>query len=326
MGKSTRKALIGLSSPIFYDYSQQGERLASELNSSPNPVLDGAYGLFFLYDEVWFLTRCLCPRNMRKASFVHFLDEEGLITPEVLETNIDRPEYFFADYQLRRFRDFHRSYWTTVRQVGIHWEARPDNHTQSLDVAGAKVSASSSVETNVIRDIALVARLGNHSFELITNTFTQNLFDRSFRQRQDASLAHELVIGRIPNYLGKLGPYHPCIEECRESRYLADFRDWIAGHPTGLKQNEIQDTQKRVEQEITDLNRRILTRYWDEKRQYTTLGKTLLGKIPVFGDGLSVRDLLAQLKEIRESDRTRWQGFLLDIDRSTSNKTSPADR
>lgn len=311
--KAVRRALIGLSSPIFYDYSQQGERLSSELYSSPNPILDGAYGLFFLYDEIWFLTRCLCPRNMRNASFVRFLDEEVSLTPEILDAKVEHPEYFFSKYQVQRFKESVNSYWPTVTKVGINWEASPDIHTHGINVAGAHVSANSMREINVIKDIALVTHLRDKSFELITNTFTQNLFDRDSKKGANVALTQELVIDHIPNYLDKFGPYHPCVEECRQSRYLADFRKWIAEHPCNLTTKEINETKRAVETEIATLTKNILGRYWEPKQQFRTFGKTILGLIPTFSDFVSVIDLIEQLKEARNSNRTRWQGFLLDL-------------
>jgi hypothetical protein len=36
-------------------------------DDSPNPILDSPFGLMLLYDELWFLTKDLCPTNLRNG-------------------------------------------------------------------------------------------------------------------------------------------------------------------------------------------------------------------------------------------------------------------
>jgi len=79
-----RIAYVGLSTPVFYDYKYPAPQSKADTRSSPNPILDSPYRLLLLYDEIWFLTRSLCPNNMRTLSYVKFLDEENEVPQQNL--------------------------------------------------------------------------------------------------------------------------------------------------------------------------------------------------------------------------------------------------
>ena len=85
-----RHAYVGLSGPLLYDYEVQAERGPADLVSSPNPILDSPFGLLLLYDDIWFLTRSLCPQNMRELPYVHFLDEEAAL-PTLSDIDVEGP-------------------------------------------------------------------------------------------------------------------------------------------------------------------------------------------------------------------------------------------
>ena len=70
------KVLIGTSSPVGYFYMREKEK------GRPAPILESPLSYCLLYDELWFLSRKLCPYNMEKLDFVHFVDED--LSPEGL--------------------------------------------------------------------------------------------------------------------------------------------------------------------------------------------------------------------------------------------------
>ena len=92
-----RRAYIGLSSPIFYDFGNPAEQAYEDQYTSPNPILDGPLGLLLFFDELWFFTRALCPQNMRKVPYVRFVDEEGLLSGFEFDPDIDPSEVFGVD-------------------------------------------------------------------------------------------------------------------------------------------------------------------------------------------------------------------------------------
>lgn len=67
-----RIGLVGLSSPLFYDYGISAGRAPSDLYDSPNPVLDSPFGLMLLYDELWFSLPQPLPGEHARARFRPF--------------------------------------------------------------------------------------------------------------------------------------------------------------------------------------------------------------------------------------------------------------
>lgn len=74
-----RIAVIGLSTPLCYDYKNPIKNPSGDIYDTPNPILESPFGLLLLYDEVWFLNRNLCPQNMWNLPYVKFMDEEGTL-------------------------------------------------------------------------------------------------------------------------------------------------------------------------------------------------------------------------------------------------------
>ena len=125
---SKRIAFIGLSTPLFYDYRNPASEAISDLRSSPNPILDSPFGLFLLFDEIWFLCRSLCPENMRDLPYVKFLDESGKLpslnniekrSNDILGTVEEDPAF---SKRHQKYYDSFKIYRETTRRVGIYWE------------------------------------------------------------------------------------------------------------------------------------------------------------------------------------------------------------
>ena len=75
-----RRACIGLSSPTAYFYDHKHEHLKKE-PWEWNPILESPQGLITLFDELWFLSRVLCPVNLRREPYVKFLDDDSDYRP-----------------------------------------------------------------------------------------------------------------------------------------------------------------------------------------------------------------------------------------------------
>ena len=114
MGK--RIAFIGLSTPLFYDYRNPASKAISDLGSSPNPILDSPFGLFLLFDEIWFLCRSLCPQNMRDLPYVKFLDESGKLP--LLKNIEDRSKNILGTIEEDpAFFKRHQKYYDSLRFI-----------------------------------------------------------------------------------------------------------------------------------------------------------------------------------------------------------------
>jgi hypothetical protein len=129
-----RRAFVGLSAPLFYDYRYPAMNANGE--EEPNPILDSPFGLFLLFDEIWFLSRSLCPQSMRGLPYVKFLEESDMLPPLA---DIAVPDYqeimSFDSSSAERYERLYGSfsdYQETVRRVGITWDAAADNHSKTL--------------------------------------------------------------------------------------------------------------------------------------------------------------------------------------------------
>ena len=160
----------------------------------------------------------------------------------------------------------------------------------------------------------LVDRL-REKVELITNSFTDRLFETEATVRNKVILSEILVLDSVPQYLSPLGPYDACVDEVRESSYLISFRKWIESEAAFASKKDVREMKKEVEAKLAETQRKILMKYLDPKGSYKSLAKTMLGVAvdAVTGASLSaLADLWGQRKEEKEKQGMRWQGFLLD--------------
>lgn len=125
-----RKAFVGLSSPIGYNYSKNFETE----NGKPNPLLNSPLGLFLFYDEIWFINRRTCPLNCENLPYVKFLDEEYDLTKLDLEQfsreNLEIEKYI-PDETLKNSSDC----WTKAITLNIGQNRfGVDNHGRGFEI------------------------------------------------------------------------------------------------------------------------------------------------------------------------------------------------
>jgi hypothetical protein len=307
-----RRAFIGLGSPLFYDYKSPAHCTENDRSSSPNPVLDASTGLMLLYDELWFLCESLCPQNLRGRSFVKYVDREGLLS------GFNQSQITWDRFQLTAVQEDRRKkafsiYREVIRRAGINWDASPDNHTHSLSIGPLEVSANSISPAAIGMDLLILEHLKDWSFDYVTNTFSSDFILPEQSGFFRAKLTEELVIDRVPNYLQQLGPYHPCIEEAREHRYLVEFRSWISTETAPKNSKDVAEIKKSVKEALRETQKNLLEHYFSKTEPVWTLSKSLGGMaadllLPGVG---SVIDVHSQYKEEKEKQKVRWQGFLL---------------
>jgi hypothetical protein len=309
-----RIGLIGVSSPLFYDWSGR-----AYIDEAPNPILDSPFGLMLLYDELWFLTKDLCPRNLRGVSFVRILDEETAL-PDLSGLDYGELTHGYRD-ELRAmyegFRPSSASFQELVASMRMGWDARPDNHGRGLDLGGVATTGRAGTPENILFDLAVIERLGRKGVELVGNTVGQSAMETLEPSIRGADLAHVMVIDGIPNYLGPDGPYHPVIDEVREDRYLKDFRKWISKTAT-TSQVDAQTMKADVEKRIQEAQEEVFLKYLDPRRKYETIGKTVTTAIaslfvPGVGEAAST---IAELRADRRVRDQRYQGFLVHFRRA----------
>jgi hypothetical protein len=309
-----RIAYVGLSTPIGYDYQNQASKTKADISSSPNPILDSPFGLFLLFDEVWFLTRSLCPDNLRNASFVKFLDEthESFINEinfESFKQEMSKKEREIYSQQTDRSRT---DFKTVIDNLDVDWKISIDNHTHDISVGGSKLFGNPTLDKLLI-DMKVITLLDNQNVELITNTITQCWIENENRNFQEIELAEILVIENIPNFLTPKGPYHPCVEEARDNSFLKDFRSWISNQKINSDKKELLDIKEEVEEAIRKAQNELFLKTFDSKSYYKSVGKSMIGDaVGLVIPGASViGTVVEETRNFFINRERRWQAFIV---------------
>ncbi len=311
MGK--RAAYIGISYPLLYDYKHQADKTINDLWDSPNPIIESPLGLLVFYDEILFLCKSLCPNNMRDLPYVKFVDE------------------LYPDFYLKEIEESARrsqgaittnpkiTYSKVVKSLNVQGWGRIDNHTHALKIGDVILSGNSD-EYHFLFDLYVFQALQNlykNDIELIANSkYPLEIFGGGAK----AELIDRIIIQGIPNYLSFSGPYHECMEELRENKYIKDFRRWIIETHKNIQRPEITEMCNAVEQSIKEVQEDIFMRYLDDHSGYSfsrstasTILKTAAG---IACTPVSVIDAFANCLEggqdFLEAKSLRWQGFVIE--------------
>lgn len=180
---STRKAFIGLSGPLAYDYKP----LQANRRSSPNPILEDSLGLLTLYDELIFTSRELCPINMRKLPYVSFLSDRvefQRTMPDVVTYAKKRCES--GRHPNERFEnpfDEYRPAVEAITGVSPPYDASradfvTDNHGKLFSVgASIDVVGASARFENVVLDWLTVQAFNLEDCEIVSNSANKVFYD-----------------------------------------------------------------------------------------------------------------------------------------------------
>ncbi len=306
-----RRAFVGFSSPVGYSYAHPASKTRADMQSSPDPVLMGAMGLFVLYDEIWFACESLCPEAMRKLPYVHFLDVERprlFLKSDVALDNLDAAQFpgeaDINDLFPGGYEDMRTFYGP---------DGRVDNHTHELDLRTASFGGNPG-RRQLAFDVWLLARAEELRMELVLNPVTAKIaFGGESGQRPiPADSYEELCLGEaivslrnLYDLTGPSGPYHDCIETIRSDGHVRDFRRWLAGARNRLSNQQLSELQTEVDARVLDLQINALGVYADRysvKNVAVDLVKSALG--PVAGVPWAAVEAAGRLPE-----RTEVQAF-----------------
>jgi hypothetical protein len=321
-----RTAFVGLSGPLFYDYKNKASRTGADLSSSPNAVLVAPISLMLLYDEIWFLTRSLCPENLRQCAFVRFVDESGALddldpddAQKWLELNSSSLET--AAYKIMR-EEFFDHYRDVLHNTGINWSNACDNHTHGLKIGPFEVGANSASFRSLLFDLYILEKLERPYVDLVTNPYLEKCLESSLFPAGKLSFSERLIGRRLLNWQTPSGPYRPEIEDLRQHRFLEDYRSWVAKLDGKFDAQEAAERQEAVEREIhSEMRRALLEKLNDGllvKNSAVLLGKAVLDLATAGVSGYFL-DSAETVKKHVETKSSRWQGFLLDLERPQSS-------
>lgn len=308
-----RIAYIGLSYPISYDYRNQAPLSENDTWDSPNPIIESPLGLMILYDELWFLCESLCPSNMRGLPYIKYVDK---LYPDLY---YEGAELFIKDVDLKLdYRGL--GYSDILERMNLNKAfGGLDNHSHDIKI-GNIARMGNADEDNFKFDIYIFMALQEkteNSVELVSNSrFGMNDFAS---YPDNAEVIEKIIIPNMPNYLNKEGPYHPCMEELRENKYLVDFRRWIISQSTTFQKSEINEICADVDRTIKETQERVFNKYLNDNSIYSFFRSSSKTAIKT-GAGIiwtpfSIMDAIAGIiingKNALEVKGDRWQGFVI---------------
>ena len=237
-----RTAYIGISYPLLYDYKHQAGRSSNDMRDSPNPIIESPLGLMIFYDEIIFLCRSVCPENMRNLPYVKYVDD--LYSDFCFE----RIQNCVQETQNIIINSRNLSYNVVKKALNIHWDG-VDIHTHSLKIGDIIIAAQSNEKTFLFDLYVFQAlqELYDPNIELVANSkYTVGALNNGTKME----FIDKIIIPGVPNYIGYSGPYHECMEELRENKYLKDFRRWILEEHNNIQKSEIEEMCNAVEKNI----------------------------------------------------------------------------
>ena len=271
----TRKLYVGVSSPVGYSYlteSQQGK---------PCPILEAPLSYLLLYDEIWFLTRRLCPFDLENLEFVHFVDEE--LRPEGIAKD-ELPA--LGDRQLPSW-DWPTWETHVDRILGNHREWRCDNSGRPFKYGEILLRPTPGSAENLLFDKFLCSQYGMDLAENTPNAVANSVFDEELLK---LTLSQRLLATRIPSLYSLQGPWHPVIADIRSDPFLKDFRRKIQSSQ-GLENLESVDEKLRdLCREYEKQVRKSVVQRFSTADIYYSTASFILGFVPVVGEIVSTTE------------------------------------
>ncbi len=314
-----KRAFVGFSSCIGFNYKNAASRTNNDQQSSPNPVLYGSMGLFVLYDEIWFACKSLCPESMRNLPYVKFLDEHVKNMP-IDEGFNAFVEQMTGDFALvRQFLGNERP--TIFHDVPKQFLGQGvDNHTHSLTVFGERFTGNAD-DRHLAIDLAILEIFSASNLEIVLNPATCATIYSPFGYRDTSGEAIRysnmeladrlLTFPELFDYIASEGPYHPAIEEIRNDQLLIEFRKWVSGNQTKLDNTELSMIETDVNHRLSELRRKSLEKYVERKSFLQVpaqmLKSVVLGLLPPAN---GIEKAIEVTKHNRKVSELRWQAYI----------------
>lgn len=326
-----RKAYIGLSGPIAFDYRNQFEKFHEKESSSPNPIIENAMGLLLFYDELLFACPQVCPKSLRNLSYVKFLSSypDYDIKIKFILSRIENLKY--EDYKELSERVSSKLYGEAVQNIfgdSVSFSALNnkskyllDHHTHGIYLGAEKWFRASSYEIrNWLFDLEVLKEFNLVSHDPIFNTNTLGIAEENGHEKlRTFTLSNELIVRNIPNYINEKGPYHESIEELRQHKFLSDFRIHLDEIFKNEKSKEIQKLASEIESTADKARRSIFEKYMSNYNNYLGIAKAAGSDIVGFfvpGTGTAM-EIVNTFKERREKANLKWVAFLNQLEQKS---------
>jgi hypothetical protein len=310
---------------VAYDYANVTGLARSRDQSTPNPLLEDVSGLLICYDELSFVSKALCPVDMRQLPYVRFVDQDASLA-ERARVAIEQYRELLTDDEVAQLGSFDFGPWWDVveRMTGGQFEASPDYHTQDIKLGpDFWMRGNATRLENVILDVGIAAAIDVGPIDVLTNSparsaLTQAAEDlpsnRIFEQWKMGAVTQILPI-EVANYLGPNGAYHPALEDLRQHPRLIEFRNYLA------EADQVDQDGRALAKEVTSLANRYaedaLDRFLAGRSKFRTIGSASVGVIADAvhpGLGGAIKQGIRAVEVINEHrlrKRVAWASFVL---------------
>jgi hypothetical protein len=306
--------VVGFSSPIGYNFSCNVE------SDRPNALLDAPWGILIFYDEVWFLTRHLCPYNLQNLPYVRFVDKEYDLAA------LDLPTY--DDYA--KVRDSipqpTRAEARRALDASLRANARPGWRIDTggpVVKIGSKVFHSTPHPANLLVDDHVASILG---LDLITNGQT-SLYAK---QCVAANLAHLLtqcvMAEALPNFQALDGPYHPVLDDLRSLRSIKAFRRKAEELVAGREVADLAELRADLESDFRDFTAQVIQKKVGRWNLFLSVADLVIGNVPILSSVWdNLKGLHALADAIRAGRTHGWAAFVAKARALKSPSTAPLE-
>ena len=252
-----------------------------------------------LYDEIWFLTRKICPHNMEDLDFVHFVDED-LLTACL-------PQDFFKNNNESPFGRFPWDNWKSsiVDTIGLRWNF--DNHSRNLKFGELILLPTPGNYQNLLVDRYIATTFEMDLAENSANT----IWSKKVNELQlKLTVSEKLFTSSISSLQTIDGPWHSEIANLRSDTLLKKYRKKIQE----VSVDDLAEVDKRVGELSTEFEKitsKLIKEHYETTGLFKTVAMFLLGFIPVAGNIIGGAGVLKEIHDkIKDRQESGWVGFL----------------
>lgn len=250
-----KRAFVGVAGPLCYDY----KHLLRDAGNVPNPILENTTGLILSYDEIWFLSRDLCPQDLHEVEFVKFVEDDLEFKERARVAAHQFSDLYWHDFRAEEGGSIAewgpeldkagRAWRETVRfiQDSLPFGASPDHHGRSIEGFGMPGQG----DRNVLMDLGIACAL-DMNLDVVFNSQSaaiarclQGSSGKAVQHRLD--LAEHITAIRTIDYLGPSGAFHESLNDLRMHPRITEFRNYLA--ELDSSQTDLLQLAKEVEAE-----------------------------------------------------------------------------
>lgn len=309
-----RRAFVGFSSPVGYDYVNQAQKCDSDLSDSPSPVIVGSTGIFLLFDEIWFPCRSICPQSMRNLEYVRFVSDER---PDIrFDFEISRAASESISSQVS-LNDLHKEGYSGFIESYYGVDSGVDNHTHSISFLGGSV-VGNPTPRNLLLDLHLLEQLEGEFVHILNGLTGRLAFPEGFEwlynphENKAVQIADRAItISSIYDITGPSGPYHPVLEELRNHVFVKSFREWARGEASALHNRSAQEVLSELNSVTRDFEESSLRLAVDKNGLKETSVALLKGvALDLVPGSHSIAAAIEGFSHFRSADQRRLSAFV----------------